>query len=686
MSDCEKLIKASHKKLAARGKVKTGSVSMATSGGIPRISRWLAPVLIVLLTFVAFFPVLQNGFVGWDDDRNLFENPNYRGLGWAQLRWMFTTFYFGHYRPLTWVTLGLDYLLWGMNPFGYHLTSLLLHAVNAVLFYFVTLRLLRVAMPAPAVSGEFLFRAAAGSAALLFSLHPLRVEPVAWASARNDVLSGLFFLWSILCYLRANTVAKTDASRWRWMTAAVIIYGLSLLSKAIGMTLPFVLLVLDIYPLRRLKGVPVKWFGSAARNVWWEKIPFLLLALWAGATGLVTKQEAGAVIPFAEYGVVERVSQSLFGLAFYLWKTVIPLGLSPLYELPSDFNLWDWPFVLSGIMVAAISLGLFFARRQWPAGFACWVCYVVVLLPVLGIVQSGPQLAADRYTYLSCLGWAILPGAGALYSWKMCLGNRMIWGRFAIAAGLIVIAVGMAVLTWKQAQVWGDSETLWRHVLAVTEESNFKSKFAHNNVGNIETARGNLDQAIGHFRQALLIDSDYVKANYNLANALAKKAEFIEAIAHYRQALRIDPDNAEAHNNLGNVLALHGNLEEAIQHFRHALRLNPGISETHFNLGNALVGQGDFKQAMEHFQQAVKIKPDFAEAYQNLGRVMAAQGDLDKAIDHFRQALRIQPEYAEAHESLGRALAQQGKREEAVKSYQEALRIMKSRREASGPR
>ena len=610
----------------------------------PNSTTWLSclvPLIIFFLTVVAFFPVLQNGFVSWDDDRNLLENLHYRGLGWTQLRWMFTTFHMSLYRPLTWVTLGLDYLLWAMNPFGYHLTSLLLHAVNAVLFYFVSLRILRLAVTGPTLLEKFRFKAAAGSAALIFSLHPLRVEAVAWASARNDVLSALFFLSTIIFYLRANAVPQGGRARRHWMIGAVILYALSLLSKAIGMTLPIVLLVLDIYPLRRLGGDPRKWFGPAARWVWWEKVPFLLLALAAGVVGLVTKQEAGTAIPFAHYGIALRLSQAFFGLAFYLWKTVVPLGLSSLYGLPIDFNPSDWPFVVSAMAVAAISFGLFFARKRWPASLACWTCYVVTLLPVLGIFQSGPQFAADRYTYLSCLGWALLAGAAVAYGWKMCWRKKNSWRRFALVSAVIVIGAGMASLTWNQAQVWHDSERLWRHVLSVDQNSTY----AHNSLGN----------------------------------ALFERRELPEAIDHFRRAIELNPAYARAHNNLGNALLVRGELADAIEQFREALRSDPEYAKAHYNLGVALARKGELADAIEQFREALRSDPEYAKAHYNLGVALARKGELAEAIEQFRQALRIQPESAETHENLGRALAQQGRRDEAVNHYEEAVRIIKSR-------
>src|SRR3989475_7114580 len=239
---------------------------------------WLVPALIALVTFAAFLPVLQNQFVDWDDQRNFLDNHHYRGLGWTHLRWMWTT-HLGHYIPLTWMTLGLDYVLWGMNPLGYHLTNLLLHAANAVLFYFVAFRILGLGLPDPGDRRQADLVLSAGFAALVFAIHPLRVESVAWVTERRDVLSGLFYLSAILIYLR--TCERGERGRgWYW--AAVGLFACALLSKSMVVNLPVVLLILDVYPLRRLGG-SIGWWSEPARRGYVEKIPFVLLA--AAASG-----------------------------------------------------------------------------------------------------------------------------------------------------------------------------------------------------------------------------------------------------------------------------------------------------------------------------------------------------------------------------------------------------------------
>jgi len=608
-----------------------------------QLDGWIA-LFIAIVTLVVFFPALRNEFVGWDDYELLVQNPHYRGLGWSELGWMFTTFHTGHYQPLSWITFAVDYLIWGMVPLGYHLTNLVLHAANAALFYFLSLRLLSVALSIPYPSADLRLKLAAGFAALFFAIHPLRVESVAWATERRDVLSGLFFLATVLCYLQAVTVSTTSHP-WRWLGAALGCYGLSLLSKASGATLPLVLLVIDVYPLRRLG--PGKWFGPLAWRVWSEKVPFLLLAAVAAVVAPLAQQDAGAVASLRVHGLASRLAQSLYGLAFYLWKTILPLDLSPLYEVPPHLNPFAWPFLVSGAVVAAISIGVFVFRHRWPAGVASWLCYAIIVAPVLGIVQSGRQMVADRYSYLSCLAWAIIIG-GCLYYYlrQRNAGHRDTGWRHSLAASVAaVVILAFSILTWRQIAVWHDTDTLWKHVLAVTDKSTFRSGTAHHLVGRFYSDRGDLNRAIGHLRLSI----------------------------------EIEPTDATTYTDLGAALARQGKLDEAIGNLQHAVALSPTLSLAHFNLGNAFALQGRFVQAEEHLQHALRIKPDYPEAYNNLGKVFAAQGQLDKAIDLFRQAVKIQPDFAEAHHSLAMALAEKGKQEEAAQELQEAMRIMRSR-------
>jgi len=613
------------------------------------LDSWIA-FLVALVTFAVFFPALLNEFVNWDDYELLVDNPHYRGLGWEQMRWMFSTFHTGHYQPLSWMTFALDYLIWGMEPFGYHLTNLVLHAANGALFYFLALRLLSLALSQPSSASDFGLRTAAGFAALFFSIHPLRVESVAWATERRDVLSGFFFLATILCYLQAMTHLNDPSRQAGWRNKALIVYGLSLLSKASGVTLPVVLLVLDVYPLRRLGGGAGRWFGPLVRPVWWEKVPFFLLAAGAAVIAPLAQSESGAVADLRVHGVVARLAQSLYGLAFYLWKTIFPTDLSPLYEVPRNLDPlarpFLWPFLLSGAIVVALSIGLFVMRRRWPAGLASWVCYVAIVAPVLGFVQSGAQMVADRYSYLSCLAWAVLLGGGLYYVRKRNVGQP--YGdrkSFLLTTGAAVILIVLGVLTWKQAEVWHDTERLWNHVLAITDRSIFRSDTAHRLMARFFADRGDLDRAIEHLRISI----------------------------------NIEPTDSTKYVDLGTALAKKGQLNEAIKNFQNALALNPTLSVAHHNLANALAVQGNLQQAAAHLKEALRLKPDYAEAYVTLGKVFAGQGQLDKAIGLFRQALQIRPDLVEGHQYLAMALAEEGRAAEANDHYQEARRIIGSR-------
>src|SRR6058998_2957296 len=578
------------------------------------------PLVIAFSTFAAFLPALQNQFMSWDDAENFLDNPHYRGLAWTHLRWMWTT-HLGHYIPLTWMTLGLDYLLWGMNPVGYHLTNLLLHAANAVVFFFVVRRILTLALPSPSERGHAL-ALSAGFASLVFAIHPLRVESVAWATERRDVLSGLFYLLTILMYLRAREREERGRG-WYWLSVAVFV--LALLSKSMVVNLPVVLLILDVYPLRRLGGA-VGWWSAPARRVYVEKIPFVLLAAAASAIALMAQLSHDTMVSVVQLSALGRLALSVYGLSFYLWKTVAPVNLSPLYELPPTVNPWAPPFLLScGLVVAITALVLAF-RRPLPGLLAAWVAYVVVLLPVLGIFQSGPQIAADRYTYLASLGWAILVSAGVLSHWRR---------RPFLFTGLAAcVLFGLGILTWNQVQVWRDSEKLWTHALATYP----KSSIAENNLGNVRADQSKLAEAIEHYRQALDINPEHASAHHNLGNVLAQQGKLAEANDHHRQALRLKPDYADAHNNLGNVLAQQGMLAEASEQYQRALQITPDDADAHNDWGVALARQGKPAEAVEHFRRALEIKPDFAKAASNLGLALAQQGKLAEVVEHSRRA------------------------------------------------
>jgi tetratricopeptide (TPR) repeat protein len=649
--------------------------------------RWVIPFVIALITLAAFWPALRNGFVAWDDEANFISNPNYRGLGWTQLRWMFTTFHLGPYQPLCWLTFALDYELWGMNPWGYHLSSVLLHALNACLFYLVSKRLLCLGLRDLNNKDEVPVAMASAFSALLFAVHPLRVESVAWVTERKDVLSGSFFLATLLLYLTAYVEPADIVNRRRLQGATILCYILSLSAKAMGMTLPIVLLILDIYPLRRLAASPRQWFLPQSRPIFLEKIPFLLAASVAAAIALVGQRHGGAeamalvgqrhggAMPYlAHYGAVLRLEQPFFGLAFYLAKTLAPMSLLPLYEIPANFRLPLPTVLLSGGVVLTLSMALWSLRRRWPAGLAAWAYYVVTVLPVLGVFSFGRQLAADRYTYLPCLSWAVL-GGGAVF----CIHRKAsVRGRILLAGALCSSIAALSFLTWRQTKIWHDSMTLWEHILSVNPEcrtAHDNLAEMHFNLGNELTHQGRLAEAITQYRKALGIMPDYDDAQIKLGIALAGQGRTAEAIAQFQQELARRPDNVTAHNNLGIALARQGRLAEAMTEYQRALGIKPDYAEARHNLGVALAGQGRMIEAITQYRKALDIKPDYADARINLGVALAGQGRTAEAIAQFQQELARRPDDFTAHNNLGIALASQGRLAEAVMEFQQALAI-----------
>lgn len=600
-------------------------------------ARWMVPVFTAVVTFITFVPTLQNQFVDWDDYENLVGNQHYRGLGWAQLGWMFTTFHMGPYQPLSWMTYALDYLLWGMNPSGYHLTSLIFHAANAIFFFFVSRRVLVIALPARLEESSWKLTAGAAFAAMTFAVHPLRVESVAWATERRDVVSGFFFLATIYSYLRATSNERDQFAYKSWLCAAVGAYILSLLGKATAMTLPVILLILDIYPLRRLDGSSRSgWNGQ--HGVLREKILFAVPAAIFAIIALMGQQQNSTLKSLGSFSIESRFAQTLFGASFYLWKTIVPVQLSPLYEIPPNFNFWV-PAILAGATsTIVVTVGLYLLKKRWPAGLVCWGYSVAMLAPVLGIVSTGPQLVAERYSYLACLSWALLAGGVLLSVLRAASQTCTTLVASVVAAAIVAF---FSLLTSRQTTIWRDSGTLWNHVLKLDPNSSI--------------------------------------AHYNLAKFLAKRGQQSEAIAHYREALSIRPEDTDAHNNLGLLLALRGDTQGSINEFLTAAQIAPQDARSFFNLGRVYAREGELDKALENYHQAVKLDPSRAEIRFGLGNVFARQGSLEAAAVQLELATKLKPDFAEARVAWARALAAQGKKVEAEQQYQEALRILKAR-------
>lgn len=569
--------------------------------------RRLALLAVVVTTAAVFFPAVHFQFVNWDDDKFILANPHYRGLGLSHLRWMFTTFLSGPYQPLSWLSYAFDYMIWGMNPMGYHLANLLLHAANSALFYLVSASLFKLSAQEPPGTDRLDINIAAAFAALLFSIHPLRAESVAWVTERRDVLSGFFFLLTVLLYVRELEAPGQDAPRTHF--GSVIAYALSLLSKGMGVSLPVILLTLDFYPLRRIGGDGGDGQATEILRVLREKIPFFVLAFSALALGVYGQAHSG-IVELTHESPAERTAHVLYALGYYPWKTLFPFQLIPLHEVPMPDNPLAWPYVLSGAAVTVLSLLLIRARGAWPAGLAAWICYLATIAPVAGVVRFGPQIVAERYSYLSCLGFAALGGGALLWASRaLSAVPRKI--LFLLSTTIIAL---LMLQTSRQVLVWRDSVSLWTHTLAVDPDNSL----AHNNLAVVLKDQGRLNEAERHYREAIALKPDYADAHYNLAVILTDRRKLDEAMGHLWKSLFFNSNNTEAHILIGIILEHQGKLEEAAFHDREAIRLDPGNAQAYNNLGSLLLRQRKYEQAAELFRAALRINGEYRPAQDGL--------------------------------------------------------------------
>jgi tetratricopeptide (TPR) repeat protein len=579
------------------------------------------------LTALAFLPALRAGFVDWDDTTLLVGNEAYRGFGRAQLAWMFTTVLLGHYAPIKWLSWAADHALWGLDPFGYHLTSLVVHAANASLTCVVAGRLLGAA-GLPARAGAL----GAAAAALFFGVHPLRVETVAWVAERGGVLAGLFVLLALLAYLEA---ARRGAAWRRWLAASVVAYALALGSKGSALALPVVLGLVDVYPLRRLPGDPRQWHVAGLRGLWLEKVPYLLVAA-LGALAAYGGKARGATtgaVPLDGGTWIALVIETLW---FHVYRTLLPLDLSPLYELPSREALFGVGLLVSGAGLAGLTLVAIACRRPAPAALAAWVYYVAMLAPVMGWLHAGRQLTADRYGYLPSLGLAVLAGGAlaALVDRTRPGSGRPALGRAALAAAL-VWGLGQGVLTWRQTEIWQDNGRLWAHAVAATPDC----ALCRTNLGLELLRRGDPAAALGQLRTVLALNPSAAATHGEVARAFAALGRFAEAIPHYERMLAALPQRFDARVGLASALVATGRLAGAVEEVRTALRLQRTGEVTAY-----------FEWALRANPDAVVIRLGLIEIHRAAGRDDLAAGHID-ALRSLNPALVLELAAARAHGS-----------------------------------
>jgi len=609
------------------------------------------------------------------------------GLTHDSIIWAFTTGCGANWHPLTWLSHELDCELFGVEPGAHHLTNLLFHLINTLLlFWFLK-----------GMTGA-VWRSAFVAAA--FALHPLHVESVAWISERKDVLSTLFWMLTMAAYLRY----VNQRGSLGWYLLALLAFAVGLTAKPMLVTLPFVLLLLDYWPLERFQNGQLD-EGSNDRNrkhtffyLVREKVPFFALSAASSVVTFFAERSGGSMAAREWVPVTVRISNTFISYMKYIGKTVWPSRLAVFYPHPHKFFLL--PAILSALLLVAITIWMIYAGRKHKYLPVGWLWYLGTLVPVIGLVQVGQQAMADRYTYIPLIGLFVIIAWGLPELFVKWRSGKIILGVLAVTA-----VVALSTCTYLQIRHWRDSETLFQHAIDVTE-NNYVAHFCI--AGPLGEA-GEIDWSIYHNRQSLRIRPGYVKAQIglgidlvevgkfdeaviylteaqrqkpdsvdilaNLGVAHARLNQFEKAVEYYNEALRIKPDYADAHSNLGYALAQQGKLDDAIIHFNKALELEPNSVEAHINFGAALLEQGNLNEAIEHYTDALQIDPDLADAHYNLGYALARQGKLDEAAGPLTSAVKLDPNSAQAHYLLAQCLIAITRTEQAVIHFKEALRL-----------
>ena len=650
-----------------------------------RLARLLShPAIVSLLLAVAtlavFYPALRHQFVSFDDPDYVTANTHVKGgLTGEDVAWAFRASHAGNWHPLTWLSHQLDVQLYGLNPVGHHLTSLLFHALNTILLFI----LLRRLTGAP---GRSAFVAA------LFALHPLHVESVAWISERKDVLSAFFFLLTLMAYVNYVTSSawrmsregeksedrnqksegnpKTEirsgefdvgrsfgvrcSQRSFWYALALVLFALGLMSKPMLVTTPFVLLLLDYWPLQRLQ---LKTQDSRLKTLLpllLEKLPFLLLSIISClVTVLVQKQ---AIQPLANLSLGVRVGNALLAYVRYLGKTLWPLDLATPYPHPGHWPLAS--ILLAAVLLTGLTLAALWLHRKYPFAFTGWFWFLGMLVPVIGVVQVGEQSMADRYTYLPLIGIFII----------LAWGVRLNRGLLMLVAALVLLAC--AARTRDQLRSWKDSESLYRHAVAVSS----KNFIAYYNLGSWMDSEGRIDEALTNYFKAVEMQPHYPDPLNNIGCILANRKQFADAIPYFEAALRSKPGFTSAHENLANSLREMKRFDEAIPHFLAVVKEKPDDTAALNSLANALASQGQYAEAIPHYEASLRVKSEQPGAHYSLGNALSRLRRNAEAIQQYRLAVEQKPDYAQAHNDLGIALAREGKPDEALLQLREAVR------------
>ena len=607
---------------------------------------------LALVSLITFGQISGNDFIDLDDPGYITENNHVQsGISLQNIHWAFTTVVLSNWHPLTMVSHMLDWSLFGTNASGHHLVSLLLH-IGAVVFLFLFLN----------KTTNNLWSSA--FAAALFALHPLRVESVAWAAERKDVLSMFFGMAALYAY-----ASYVDSSKYSRYFICLTLFILSLMSKPMLVTLPFVLLLLDYWPLKRWQkaiAAPIENRDKLAIRLAWEKSPFFLLTILSSMMTFYAQNKDGAVASAMTLPYATRVANAIISYVVYLRKTFWPVDLAVFY--PYEFSPALWKILLSGIILITITTFVIYHMKKMPFLLVGWFWYLGTLVPVIGLIQIGSQAMADRYTYLPSIGIAIMLSWGVPYLFKHEKERRAI----ILPVALIALAI-LAFLTWRQCGFWKNSETLFSHALQVTNNN----YLAHNNLAFYLNKKGNLKEAIDHCNEAIRIKPVYTEAYNNRGFAYTKLGQYHLAINDLSKTIRMKPDYPNAYNNRGTCFDKTGQYQRAIDDYNEAIRLKPNYAEAYYNRGNmyANAKPDQCELAIMDYNEAIRLKPDYADAYNNRGICFEKTGQQQRAIDDYNKAIRLKPDSYDAYYNRALIYLNAGKINDGCHDAQKACQL-----------
>lgn len=598
-----------------------------------RAAVMLTCLLIGLATLAVYSQTFGYGFISFDDGTYVYQNPMVKaGFSAHSLAWAFTSFYASNWHPLTWISFMLDSELFGVDAGEQHAVNVLLHLGSAILLFLTLERMTKRRWRSALVAG-------------IFALHPLHVESVAWIAERKDVLSTFLEMLTLWFYVRYTEDAKPV--RYAVMAAA---FALSLLAKPMAVTLPFVLMLLDGWPLRR-------------KPAWWEKVPLLAMSAAASVVTVLAQRNTGAMMTLTRLSFADRLANSAAGYLRYIEKAFWPANLAMLYPIQTYSPLL---VIAAAVLLIAVTILAVLAYRSRPYVLVGWLWFLGMLVPVIGLVQVGFQAIADRYTYVPLVGLsiALVWAVGDFVDVRPGL-------RRPAAAAAAATLIALTVVAYRQTQYWKDSITLFEHTAAVTSGNSI----IHNNLGIDLQNAGRMDEATEQFREAVAADPEYKEALNSLGAMLAYRGNKSEAIALHRRAIAVDPGYANARINLGHELLETGQTQEAFEQLTEALRLEPDSARGHAYMGAVLMAQGNLEQARQHLQDSLRVTPGNADAQSNLCSVLLGLSRPGEAVGACSAALRIRPNFTTAQMNLGNALAASGQADAAAGVFSKILAV-----------